>query len=150
MEYIKELWESTQPILAAIVLFAAGLTALGVIASKFGIVGNIMTRLRLASCPQKAAFDQRQTHQDIKIEQVHKQIIGLAEDTTLSMGAQIAMHCSLAIQRGNFPFYEKAFVQSLMDRYRERGGNHGVDLIFDKAMLLPEETEKKRRCTDNA
>jgi hypothetical protein len=148
MEKWTALWENTQPILAAIVLFAAGLTAIGVIASKFGVVGKIMAKLRLASCPQKAAFDQRQTHQDLKIEQVHKQLLGLAEDTTLSMGAQIAMHCAIAIQRGYFPFYERAFVQSLMDRYRERGGNHGVDLIFDKAMLLPDEPEKKRRCTD--
>jgi hypothetical protein len=147
-EWLQTAWAQLSPPLSAIVLFGAALGAAIFIASKLGVIGKIMVRQRLNTCPQKAAFDQRQAHQDVKIQEVHTQILGLAEDATLAMGGQIAMHCTFAIQRDFFPIYEKEWVQNLMDRYKARGGNHGVDIIFEKAMALPDEPKRARRCTD--
>lgn len=147
MSFVTGIWENFVQLAAAFGVLVAFLGSLAWVISKSTFVaGKISARQikhRLETCPQKAVCDVAQCRQDDQIKQ-------LKDISLLAQGGTIALHCSIAIQRGYLSLYDRTWLKNAYEAYAKAGGNHGVDELYREALLLQDHPTRSRRITDNA
>ena len=103
---------------------------------------------RMETCPQKAVIDAFKAKQDIKVEELHTQLLEANQSSLQMHGSHIVLFCIFVKFRGFLDRYERQWLQDSFDSYQKKGGNHGVEDIFKETMLLPECPPRSRRKTD--
>lgn len=150
--FFEGTWEIVLQISAALGVLAAIFGSLYVIITKFGwfngIIQKRQIKKRLESCPQKAVCDLARSHQNEQIMALLKLLEKMQSGILMAQGGLIAIHCTMAIQRGYLPLYDRTWLQNAFDEYTAAGGNHGVERLFNEAMALQDTPPKSRRCTD--
>lgn len=145
MSFVTGIWEQFVQLAAALGVLVAFLGGLGYIISKSSKVKRIISakqiRRRMDTCPMKIECQVKNKEQD---EQIKRMDTGFL----MMQGGLIALHCTIAIQRGYLSKYDRVWLQNAFDDYQKKGGNHGVEDLFNEAMALPETPQKNRRCTD--
>ena len=142
LTFLAGTWDKIVQLSVALGVIAAIAMSIYIIATKFGLFSNIIEKRRekhrLETCPQTAVMALYKKQQEIKVEQLHQQLIEANTRAIMLHGSHLVVFCSFMQFRGFMPMYERDWLRKSFKEYKESGGNGGVEDIYKATMLLPE------------
>ena len=145
MSFVTGIWENFIQLAAAFGVLVGFLIGLAWMISQSKTVktwwSEKQEKKRMETCPMRVECNIKNKEQDEQIKRMDKGFL-------MMQGGLIALHCTIAIQRGYLSKYDRVWLQNAFDDYQKKGGNHGVEDLFNEALALPETPIKNRRCTD--
>ena len=136
----KMVWDFVLPLTAALGIIASLIGSVFFILTKFGFTARVISKKRiqhrLETCPQKAVCEVYNSKRDLKIEELHAEIVKANARAEELHGSHIVLFCMFGKFKGSLDRYEKLWLKNNVDSYT--GKDNGIMDIFNEAMLLPE------------